>query len=433
MKTMDFLLILGCAAVLAGVPGTYAEKITTPVPAATKTPQVEKAADAVLLQLDLFYRNLKSLKLDLDVQLHMQAEGMKQEIASTWSVALQRPNKLAINHKTGQNSFTFFCDGSKINVYIPAIKRYLEKPAPPNLDKFFTEPSEPAMLLQQGVPFFASLIAPDPRGRLLEDVASVKYVGTEMWQGAECHRLRGEQKQFDWDLWIETGKQPLVRKVVMDMSKSAQGMADRMPQMKGAQWQVDIQFNQIETNPTLSDDTFRFMPPPNAAKVDSFSPRANTEEVPHPLIGKVAPTCELNLLEGGKMTLAKHKGKEVVLLDFWATWCGPCRKSLPILAELAEKFKDKGLVLYAVNQREDAEKIKDFLAKQTFKLVVALDSDGKVGESYGVDGIPQTVLIGKDGVVQAVHIGYAADMKDKLTKQIEDVLTAKSTATAPAK
>lgn len=433
MKSAHLVLAVGCVIALGGLAMSRAEKTTTPVPATANAPEVEAKADAVLNQLDAFYRGLKGLKLELDVQLHMQSEGMKQEIASSWSVAVQRPNKLAILHKSGQNQFTFVCDGDKIYVFIPAIKQYLEKPAPLNLDQLLTASSEPAMLLQQGVPFFASLIAPDPRSRLLEDVARVTYAGTEMWQGAECHKLHGEQKQFDWELWIETGKQPLVRKVIMDMGKSARNMAEHMPQMKDAQWQIEIQFNQIEANPLLTDEAFQFAPPANARKVDSFRPQANAAEAPHPLLGKPAPEFELPLIEGGHAALAKHRGKDIVLLDFWATWCNPCRKSLPILAAVAAKYKDKGLVFYALNQREAAETITNFLAKQTFKLSVALDAEGKVSNDYGVEGIPLTVLIGKDGLVQAVHIGYAPDLKDKLTQQIEELLAGKRLTPAPIK
>lgn len=421
MKTMFRLFGLFCMSL--GM--ACAEVATTPVPGTTTALQIDAKADEVLKQMDTFYRELKSLKLDIDVQLHMQSEGMKQEIASSWTAALQRPNKLAINFKSGQNQFTFVSDGRTLNVFIPMIKRYLEKPAPASLDILFKEHSEAAMLLQQGVPFFASLIAPDPRARLLEDVATVRYAGLEMWQGTECHKLRGAQSQFDWDIWIANGKQPFVRKVVMDMGKSARRMGEKVPQMKQAQWQIEIQFNANEANPTLGDDAFKFVPPANAKKVDSFRPQANETEGPNPLIGKPAPELDLSLLDGGKVSLAKHRGKDVVLLDFWATWCGPCRKSLPLLAEVAAQYKDKGLVFYALNQREDADKIKDFLAKQTFKLLVALDSDGKAGDAYGVEGIPQTVLVGKDGTIKAVHIGYDPGMKEQLSKQIDELLVPK--------
>lgn len=430
MKTMLSPLVSVCLFGLAAAVTARAEILNTPVPGTTNAPRVEAKADEVLKQMDAFYRGLTSLTLDVDVQLHMESEGMKQEIASGWGVALQRPNKLAINYKSGQNQFTFVCDGRMINVFIPMIKKYLAKPAPANLDTLFKEQTEPALLLQQGVPFFASLIAPDPRARLLEDVASVTYSGTEMWQGTECHLLHGAQSQFDWDLWIQAGKQPLVRKVIMDMGKSARRMAEKVPQMKQALWQIEIQFNQNVVNPTLGAEAFAFVPPANAKMVDSFRPQQNEEEAPSPLLGKPAPEFELNLLDGGKASLAKHKGKDVVLIDFWATWCGPCRKSLPILANVTEQYKDKGVVFYALNQRENPEAIKDFLSKQSFKLTVALDTEGKVGEAYGVEGIPQTVLIDKDGKVRAVHIGYDPAMRVQLVKQLEELLAAPRPAPA---
>ena len=115
------VLLMGCATLASADQAPAAATAT----ATGTTARIDAKADAVLTQLDAFYRSLKSLKLDLDVQLHMQAEGMKQEIASAWSVALQRPNKLAILYKSGQNQFTFVCDGSKTHVYIPIIKLFV--------------------------------------------------------------------------------------------------------------------------------------------------------------------------------------------------------------------------------------------------------------------------------------------------------------------
>jgi len=88
------------------------------------------------------------------------------------------------------------------------------------------------------------------------------------------------------------------------------------------------------------------------------------------------------------------------------------------------------VAFYALNQRENPEAIKDFLSKQTFKLTVALDAEGKVGEAYGVEGIPQTVLIDKDGKVRAVHVGYDPAMRVQLVKQLEEMLAAPHPAPA---
>ncbi len=119
--------------------------------------------------------------------------------------------------------------------------------------------------------------------------------------------------------------------------------------------------------------------PQYAEKIKSFLEGAGGggEEAPSPLLGKPAPDVSLKLLEEGKgeFKLKEHKGEHVVMLDFWATWCGPCVKELPILSEVAEAYKDKGVVC-AVNQQEEPAEIRTFLKEKKLKLTVALDSSG---------------------------------------------------------
>jgi thiol-disulfide isomerase/thioredoxin len=116
------------------------------------------------------------------------------------------------------------------------------------------------------------------------------------------------------------------------------------------------------------------------------------------------------------------------MLDFWATWCGPCVQAMPQVEEVAKKFKEKGLVFSAVNYGEDAETIKAFLEQAKLDPTVALDEKDEIGPLYKVEGIPQTVLIGKDGTVQVVHVGFGPDLGKMLTKEIEDLLAGKDLA-----
>jgi len=412
----------------APAPAAAAATAAPPAVATAAAPavDVQPTAAAALQRMSDFYRGLKSLKLNLEVQLHAQSEGLKQELTSAWTIALARPNRLAIVHQAGQGGFNFICDGSHTVVYIPQAKRYLQQPAPAGLDRYFEQPSEAGNLLQHGIPFFATLIAPQPYQALLADVAQVKYLGTEMWQGAACHRVRGLQQHFDWDMWLESGKQPLVRRVIMDMSKGMQAAAAAEPQMTNAQWRMEILFDHYEVNPAIPAAAFHFTPPAAAKQVASFRMQPQEEEGPPPLLGKPAPPLELELADGGgKLSLAKHLGKDVVVLDFWASWCGPCRRSLPLLADVAAAYQGKGVVVYAVNERESAATARAFMAREKLALTVALDADGAAGERYGVESIPQTVVIGKDGTVQAVHVGYAPELKDTLGKQLDELLAGK--------
>src|SRR5690348_12023215 len=98
------------------------------------------------------------------------------------------------------------------------------------------------------------------------------------------------------------------------------------------------------------------------------------------LVGKPAPAIKLDLLDGGKFDLADYKGKNVLIVDFWATWCGPCRAAMPVLMDVAKEYKDKGVLYFAVDLRENPATIKKFLQAQKWNIQVPLDKNGKVGD-----------------------------------------------------
>lgn len=159
--------------------------------------------------------------------------------------------------------------------------------------------------------------------------------------------------------------------------------------------------------------------------------RSGRDEV-HPLEGTQAPAFTLPLLDGGTADLSAHKGKEIVILDFWATWCGPCRMAMPIMDEVAREYADKGVRLYAVNQQENPETIRAFLKEMNLSCTVALDDMGRTSDAYGADGIPHTVIIDKEGRIQSVHLGYVPGIKAQITKELDALLAGKSLVETPS-
>jgi len=114
---------------------------------------------------------------------------------------------------------------------------------------------------------------------------------------------------------------------------------------------------------------------------------------------KVSPrNFSLSVLEGEKRSLSSYKGK-VVFLNFWATWCGPCRIEMPSLEALYNKYSDKDLEMLAVNCGEDQATVRSFMKNEGFTFPVLLDSDGRVSINYGVQSIPTTFLIDRDGMI----------------------------------
>ncbi len=120
--------------------------------------------------------------------------------------------------------------------------------------------------------------------------------------------------------------------------------------------------------------------------------------------GTPAPDFTLKQLDDHDVKLSSLKGN-VVVLDFWATWCGPCVASLPKLNELNQQESPHGLKVIAVNLQEDKDTVQAFVSKKNWTLPVVLDTDGAVATLYKADAIPQTVVIGKDGTIKKVFVG----------------------------
>ena len=141
-----------------------------------------------------------------------------------------------------------------------------------------------------------------------------------------------------------------------------------------------------------------------------------------PLVGKPAPDFTLDLVGGKSFHLGDSKGKEVVVLDFWATWCGPCLQAMPQVERATAQFKDQNVRLVAVNLQETAAQVTALLERQKLHVTVALDRDGAVADKYKAVAIPQTVIIGRDGNVARLFVGGGPHLEAQLKEAITAVL-----------
>ena len=141
---------------------------------------------------------------------------------------------------------------------------------------------------------------------------------------------------------------------------------------------------------------------------------------PAPQVGKPAPDFELPDLSGQSVSLGDLQGKPV-LVNFWATWCGPCVYEMPYIQEVHDEWEGKDLVVLAINVGEGSSEVQQFMEDNNLSFPVLLDTNGKLAEIYSIRGIPTTIFIDMEGVIQAMKIGAfpsKAAIEENLSKII---------------
>jgi len=128
--------------------------------------------------------------------------------------------------------------------------------------------------------------------------------------------------------------------------------------------------------------------------------------------------------KNGEVSLADLQGK-VVYLDFWASWCEPCRQSFPWMNDMSKQFADSGLVVLAINLDRDRAKADAFLERNPAVFTVGFDPSGKIAEQFNVKGMPSSYLIARDGKVIRSHIGFREKDKGDLESSIVTALSSK--------
>ena len=137
--------------------------------------------------------------------------------------------------------------------------------------------------------------------------------------------------------------------------------------------------------------------------------------------GAPAPAFQLNSNTGKPLALADFKG-QIVLLNFWASWCGPCRQEMPILEQLNRQYHGKGVTLLGINVEPDSAAAVDWLKATPVTFPILFDTESKVSNLYEVAGMPNTVIVDRKGVVRYIHRGYSAGAENDYLNQIRALI-----------
>jgi thiol-disulfide isomerase/thioredoxin len=154
----------------------------------------------------------------------------------------------------------------------------------------------------------------------------------------------------------------------------------------------------------------------------SYQPARESQAPPPPSSAAKSPSVKISLLNGQTIDLGAYRGKKAVVLDFWATWCGPCRQSMPVVSQVAQAYRSRGVEFFAVNMAENYGDVQQFVQQQGLAVPVAMDPSGALASSFGVTGIPHLVVIGKDGTIKGTHTGADPSLRENLVRDLNVAL-----------
>ncbi len=135
----------------------------------------------------------------------------------------------------------------------------------------------------------------------------------------------------------------------------------------------------------------------------------------------LAPAFTLASLSGSQASLNQYKG-QVVMVNFWATWCGPCQQEMPLLDQMYKKFKPTGFTLLGINVDKDVPTVKDLLARKPVAFPILLDPTNQVSKAYHVNDMPSTVIIDRKGDIRYVHRGYKPGDENEYQNRIRQLI-----------
>ena len=139
------------------------------------------------------------------------------------------------------------------------------------------------------------------------------------------------------------------------------------------------------------------------------------------LEGQVAPDFVLKSASGENLRLSEYRG-DVVMINFWATWCGPCRQEMPLLDELYGRYQRVGFKLLGINIDDDSRRAMKMVQELGVTFPVLFDENKEVSKLYKVDAMPVTILVDREGQVRHVHHGYKPGYEDKYLTEIRSLL-----------
>jgi peroxiredoxin/outer membrane lipoprotein-sorting protein len=346
------------------------------------------SAPEILNQVAQTYKGLQSYQFVATQSTAIMARGVQQSAETHLALAAVKPDKYRLTFKDDSKEIILVADGETTWTYMPKLKQYTKQQAAMSGDDDENDGEQADTLtiaLRALVLFYENVARYGPSAMLAKD-ERVKVGGDRI----DCYVVRFQSAKSQHQLWVD--KERFV--VVRHLEVARQTMNGVLVEV-----QINTNWKEAEIKMPPANDLFSFNPPSNAAEVQALN--LPGERVL--LTGKNAMDFELKDIQGAQVRLSDYRGK-IVLLDFWATWCPPCRKELPSIEKLHREFAGKDVVVLGIND-EDSGTVKGFLKKNEYTLPTLMDSKKNVHRMYGARAIPTVIVIDRNGVIRVHYIG----------------------------
>jgi len=384
------------------------------------------AAQAKIESVVSAYRALKSYQCSHERSWVISTRGgQKSEQSGTAEVYFQAPDRFALI----SSDLEIKSDATTLVVRRPLWNQYVSTSRGDiaTLDERLRELTAG----REGLPLVveAALRREASLAEIWPGVKSFTGIGEGVSGGRDCWWVTAEiedvayrsEQRVDQRIGIDQENGLIVR-TVADFSTAARAT---MPQVESAVYTTTNK--NIRVNEPIEPGVFVFVPTADDRPVSAFE--APPEPEPTPVAEQAeqapggAPVFAEKDLEGKEVTLASFKGR-VLVLDFWATWCGPCISAMPAIQHLADSFKGKPVDVVGVNvDRPGMEaQIRRVLEQKKNTMRQIIDSDSSMGNAYSAEAIPLVVIIDQKGVIRHRHVGYAPRGDEKMAREIEALL-----------